>query len=201
MKDFWNQRYQEKELAYGEEPNAFVKEQLLLRKPGRVLFPAEGQGRNSLFAAGQGWEVDAFDYSEEAQQSTLAQAVKRDLTINYRVEDFRLWKSPTALYDLVVLCYVHLKPEWKNEFYPELIKSLKPGGELVLEAFTKTQLAAERASGGPKAEDLLFDADIIRSDFKDLEELYLQEMEIELNEGKYHVGTADIIRFVGQKPI
>lgn len=197
MKDFWNQRYREEELAYGEEPNAFVKTQLSLRKPGKVLFPAEGQGRNSLFAASLGWQVDAFDYSEEARNSTIKQAERRGLQIHYQVQNFLEWKSPGELYDLIVLCYVHLKPDWKTVFYPELIKSLRPGGELILEAFTKTQLAAERASGGPKAEDLLFDATIIREDFGDLEEIYLEEMELELNEGKYHVGVADIIRFIG----
>lgn len=47
-------------IAYGTEPNAFFKAQLDQLTPGRLLLPAEGEGRNAVYAAKKGWEVAAF---------------------------------------------------------------------------------------------------------------------------------------------
>jgi hypothetical protein len=61
MIDFWNARYSAAEYAYGTEPNAFFKAQLDQLTPGRLLLPAEGEGRNAVYAAKKGWEVAAFE--------------------------------------------------------------------------------------------------------------------------------------------
>ena len=68
MKEFWNERYRQNEFAYGEEPNEFLKEQLAKLQPGSILFPAEGEGRNAVYAAQSGWQVSAFDISEEGKK-------------------------------------------------------------------------------------------------------------------------------------
>ena len=73
MKEFWNQRYSELGYAYGTEPNEFFKEALLrykeelLPEHPRLLMPAEGEGRNAVYAAELGFEVTAFDVSEQAR--------------------------------------------------------------------------------------------------------------------------------------
>lgn len=199
MKEFWDERYAEDELAYGHQPNAFVKEYLDGKTPGKILFPAEGQGRNAIFAATLGWTVDAFDYSPVARRRALDLAQKAAVKINYFIQDMLTYEPPLHKYDVIFLCFVHLKPEWRSSFYPQLLQALKPGGKLVMEAFTKTQLAYQHLSGGPSNEMLLFTADIVRKDFQDLNEEYLEEMATELNEGKYHVGPAHIIRYIGRK--
>jgi Tellurite resistance protein TehB len=71
MKDFWNTRYKEESYAYGIEPNAFFKENIDKLVPGKILLPAEGEGRNAVYAARKGWEVTAFDFSDEAKIKTL----------------------------------------------------------------------------------------------------------------------------------
>ena len=63
MKDFWNERYGAPEYAYGTEPNVFFKQELDGLKPGRLLLPAEGEGRNGVYAAEKGWSVSAYDWS------------------------------------------------------------------------------------------------------------------------------------------
>ena len=199
MKEFWNSRYKEEGHAYGEEPNAFVKQYLTGKNPGRILFPAEGQGRNAIFAAQLGWQVDAFDFSAEAQKSALDGAEKAAVKITYSVQDMLTYQAVENQYDVIALCYVHLKEEWKEIFYPQLFKGLKPEGELVMEAFTKTQLAFQHLSGGPPNETLLFTTEIVRKDFSALKEIYLEELETVLSEGKYHSGPAHIIRYVGAK--
>lgn len=199
MKEFWNARYSEDGLAYGTVPNDFIKQCLDDREPGRVLFPAEGQGRNAIYAAKRGWQVDAFDYSEVARDKAIELANAAGVSINYEVQDMLIYQAPEACYDLIALSYVHLKPEWRKTFYPQLYIALKPGGELIKEGFRTTQLAYQHLSGGPKDETLLFTAEIIRSDFKDFEEIYLEELETTLSAGKYHVGPAHIIRYIGKK--
>jgi len=199
LKEFWDERYAEKKLAYGEQPNAFVKEYLEGKTPGAILFPAEGQGRNAIFAAKKGWKVDAFDYSSIAMERAQSLAKQAGVSINYSVQDMLEYEPPEHKYDVIFLVYVHLKPEWRSKFYPKLLKALKPNGILVMEAFTKTQLAYQHLSGGPANEMLLYTADIVRNDFRNLEEVYLEEMKTELNEGKYHIGPAHIIRYIGRQ--
>ena len=68
----WNDRYSNPEYAYGTAPNEWFKEQLThLPGKGRILLPAEGEGRNAVFAAKQGWEVSAFDPSEAGREKAL----------------------------------------------------------------------------------------------------------------------------------
>ena len=64
MKEFWDSRYREKEYAYGIEPNEFFKEFIDNNNPGKILLPGEGEGRNAVYSASKGWQVDAFDYSK-----------------------------------------------------------------------------------------------------------------------------------------
>ncbi len=47
----WDDRYSKEEFAYGEEPNNYLAEQLIKLNDGSILFPAEGEGRNAIFAA------------------------------------------------------------------------------------------------------------------------------------------------------
>jgi hypothetical protein len=67
----WNERYANEEFAYGEEPNNYLKEQLTKLDAGKILFPAEGEGRNAVFAAKEGWTVSAFDISNEGLRKAL----------------------------------------------------------------------------------------------------------------------------------
>ena len=65
---FWDERFSAKEYIYGTEPNEYVKEQLAKLKPGRILFAAEGEGRNAVYAATKSWDVVAFDPSKAGKQ-------------------------------------------------------------------------------------------------------------------------------------
>jgi hypothetical protein len=58
MSQFWDQRYQTEEYAYGKEANAFFSAQLKKTAPGCLLLPGEGEGRNAVYAAKKGWMVD-----------------------------------------------------------------------------------------------------------------------------------------------
>ncbi len=196
MKEFWNQRFSTEEWIYGKEPNKYFKQFIDSHKPGTILLPAEGQGRNAVYAASKGWEVDAFDFSEVAREKALAYAKQKNVAINYElksIEDFKADKK----YSAVALLYVHLPGKIRQQFHQEVYDSIKPGGYLVFEAFSKEQLEFE--SGGPKDEALLYDAPSICSDFPFIHLLTCGQSIVELDEGPYHKGKAALLRMTGQR--
>ena len=68
----WDDRFGKQEFAYGVEPNDYLKEQLEKLNKGNIFFPAEGEGRNAVYAAKQGWDVSAFDISKEGKRKADA---------------------------------------------------------------------------------------------------------------------------------
>ena len=107
MKQFWNQRYAENEMVYGREPNAYFKSFIDSHKPGTLLLPAEGEGRNAVYAATKGWKVDAFDFSEVAKEKAINITRDKKVMINYELKNIAEFKA-TRQYDAVGLVYVHL---------------------------------------------------------------------------------------------
>ena len=93
MKEFWNQRYAENEWVYGQGPNNFFKKFIDSNKRGTLLLPADGEGRNSVYAASKGWEVNAFDYSEVAQKRALEFADSKKVKINFELESIQAFKA------------------------------------------------------------------------------------------------------------
>lgn len=198
MKDFWESRYREENYAYGLHPNVFYSKQLKKIKPsGSILLPMEGEGRNAVYAAKLGWTVDAFDFSAAAKSKALKLAEKESTSINFTIASAEDFIPKAEQYDAVALIYAHLAPDLRRNFHRKLTESLKPGGNLILEAFTPAQLA--HSSGGPKKEDMLYTGKMLRKDFENLEIVLLDETEIELEEGEFHRGLAAVVRLLARK--
>jgi cyclopropane fatty-acyl-phospholipid synthase-like methyltransferase len=196
MKEVWNSRYKQTEYIYGIKPNEYLKSFLETHKSGNILLPADGEGRNAVFAAKLGWQVDAFDYSESAQNKAIQLAKINNVDINYSVSDVMHF-STTNSYDLIAIIFLHLTPEIRTQFFSKLSTFLNPGGYILLEAFSKDQL--KYSSGGPKDSNLLYDLTEINKDFQDLKIKELIESEIFLDEGDLHQGKANVIRLLAQK--
>ena len=196
MQQFWDQRYVENETVYGNEPNKFFKLFIDLHKPGTLLLPGEGEGRNAVYAASKGWQVDAFDFSQVAREKALDFARGERVIINYELKnivDFKAGKQ----YDAVGLIFVHLPEVLRRKFHQEVYNSIKPGGFMVLEAFAKEQ--AQLESGGPRDATLLYDAPSLCNDFPFLHMISCEQKEIFLEEGDYHKGKASVLRMIGQR--
>lgn len=196
-KQFWDDRYSSENYIYGTQPNRFFKEQIDQLEPGRLLLPAEGEGRNAIYAAREGWRVDAFDISEKGRKKALELAKRNHVTINYTICKFNDFEVEAESYDSIALIYAHLHTSQRREIHQKLIEGLKPGGHLLLEAFSKDQLGND--SGGPKNLEMLYDLDELLEDFKTLQINLAEATEIDLEEGKHHEGTADVIRILAQK--
>jgi len=196
MQQFWDKRYQETDHVYGEAPNAYFKAFIDQQKPGTLLLPAEGEGRNAVYAASKGWVVEAFDFSAVARDKALKVAAAKGVKIRYDLQDISLFKA-SKQYDLVALLYVHLPESLRHSFHTEIYKSVRPGGFLLLEAFAREQLGLD--SGGPKDLSLLYDAPSICHDFPFLHLLSCEQKEVTLDEGEFHQGKAAVLRLTGQR--
>jgi len=202
MKQKWDERYQAPEFAYGKEPNIFFKEWLLKFETGSILMPADGEGRNGVFAARLGWEVTSFDLSIQGQLKALQLAEEHAVTMKYIVGDFEQLHFQKESFDAIGLLYAHVAAEQKLLFHQQLNDYLKPGGIIILEAFSKEHLRFKELDpnvGGPDDIDILYSINEIITDFKNYELLLLTEEAIVLNEGKFHIGKGSVIRFVGRK--
>lgn len=198
MENLWDQRYASDSYIYGTEPNDWFVEKLKIMKKGRLLLPAEGEGRNAVWAAGEGWDVTAFDQSPEAKTKALRLADEKSVNIEYLVKDLRCFRGEENSYDVIALIYVHMPSDFRTKVHNELMKLLKPGGCLIFEAFSKAQLP--NSSGGPKNIDLLYDADELKSDFSTLKLLEFHNVRVHLEEGEFHKGIANVIRIFARKP-
>jgi 2-polyprenyl-3-methyl-5-hydroxy-6-metoxy-1,4-benzoquinol methylase len=196
-KDFWDKRYSEEQFAYGTKPNEFYKEQIEKMKPGKAFFLGEGEGRNAVFAAKLGWQVDAVDFSEAAKEKALWLAKKNDVEINYTVKDFHDFDFKKNYYDLVVMIFLHLPSIINQKIFVGSISSLKQKGKLLIETFNKEQI--NNPSGGPKDPNLLFSEKELFDFTSELKIEILESKSITLDEGLYHKGKADVIRFLGEK--
>ena len=198
----WDERYKDPDFAYGKEPNLFFKEWISQFSPGMILMPADGEGRNGVFAAEIGWNVTSFDLSVEGRSKALQLARERGVSVNYIVGSLEDLTFKREAFDAIGLVYAHFSGENKSVLHKKLDEYLKPGGVIILEAFSKNHLYLRKLNpkvGGPTDIKMLYSKEEIMNDFGNYEILKLEEEEIDLKEGKYHIGKGAVIRFVGRK--
>jgi hypothetical protein len=205
MSDFWDDRYRGEAYAYGTEPNRFLASQLArIPQCARVLFVAEGEGRNAVCAAEQGYEVHAFDASREGQRKALSLASARGVLLTYEVADSRTVTFPSGHFAGIVLVFAHLPGPLRRSVHRRLLSFLAPGGHLLLEGFSVAHQRYQQVNplaGGPLDADRLYTLADIREDFDALDTVLLEEVEADLEEGRYHQGKAALVRYVGQKRV
>lgn len=198
----WNERFSKDEFAYGELPNEYFKEQLEKLPVGSILLPAEGEGRNGIFAATLGWTVSAFDISSAGRDKALRLAEKNSVSIDYQIGEIEKINYKPGQFDAVGLIYAHFPPHIKSYYHKLIQQYLRKGGTIIFEAFSKNHLAFRSKNervGGPNNLDSLFSMAEIKSDFQDFKIIELTEKEVVLDEGILHNGVGSVIRFVGVK--
>ncbi|HEY9641929.1 MAG TPA: class I SAM-dependent methyltransferase [Coleofasciculaceae cyanobacterium] len=192
----WDQRYAVDEYIYGTEPNSFLAEHAeMLSSP--VLSLAEGEGRNAVFLASLGLKVHGVDGSNVGLAKAQALARSRGVEIQTEVADLGVFKPAANHYGSVISIFAHLPSAIREKLYPLVERCLKPGGIILLEAYSEDQLA--RDTGGPKDADMLMTRVKIEREFPHCEPILLRELEREVCEGTYHTGVASVVQFIGKK--
>jgi SAM-dependent methyltransferase len=124
----WNKRYQDGAYAERSRPSPVLEDWVELISPGKALDVACGTGRNALYLAAKGFDVDAVDISDEALDRARTTGHRLGLRVNWLAQDL---DEPLALecpYQLIlVIRYVNLS------LIRQLTAHLNPGGFLICE--------------------------------------------------------------------
>lgn len=196
----WNQRFGAEEYVFGKAPNAFLAaHKPLLPARGRALCVADGEGRNSVWLAGQGLEVTAFDFSPVGVAKARRLAAERGVRVHYEVASVYDWRWPQAAFDVVAAIFVQFAdPAMRAFMFERMVGALSQGGLLLLEGYTPKQL--EYRTGGPSQVENLYTAPMLREAFGALEILELEEYEADVTEGTRHSGRSALIDLVARRP-
>lgn len=201
-KEYWDERYARSEYAYGEAPNEFIEETLPKYPTGKILFPADGEGRNSVYAAKLGWTVSAFDLSDKGKQKAMDLATAFNVAIDYEVSGAEDVNYELESFDAIAFVFAHFPASVKQQYNKKMLDFLKSGGLVFFEAFGKDHIEYQEkypSIGGPKDVAMLFSKEELMDSFADFEVILLEVVEQTLNEGPFHQGVGSVIRFIGRK--
>jgi SAM-dependent methyltransferase len=195
----WNQRFAAPGFLFGSEPNGWLREHANVWAPGsQVLCVADGEGRNSVWLAGQGFSVTAFDIATTGVAKARAFAEQRGVAVRYAVADCDNYAWPDASLDGVAAIFVQFAdPALRQRLFANIVRALKPGGRLVLQGYTPRQLAYR--TGGPPQASHLYTAPMLRDAFAELDIETLREYEADLAEGSGHHGRSALIGLVARR--
>lgn len=196
----WNRRFEGDGFHFGTAPNAWLVEHAGLFRPGqRVLCVADGEGRNSVWLAGRGLEVDAFDVAEVGVRKARRFAAESGVKVNFTVSDCDAYAWPAGACDAVVAIFVQFAdPAMRERLFANMVRALRPGGLVALLGYAVKQL--EYGTGGPPIAAHLYTPALLRDAFGDLDIVELREFEAELAEGTGHCGRSALVGLVARRP-
>jgi len=197
--DTWDQRFSGTDFVFGTEPNAWLESQRnLFEKGKRALAVADGEGRNSVWLARQGLQVDAFDISAVGVAKARTLAETENVSVNLNVADCDAWHWQPEQYDYVVAIFIQFAdPAMRQRLFANIVNTLKPGGYLILQGYTPKQL--EYKTGGPGVLENLDTEALLRESFATLQIIELREYEAELSEGRRHAGRSALVGMTARK--
>jgi SAM-dependent methyltransferase len=195
----WDKRFSIPDYVFGEEPNAFLVSQAKHLGRGRALALADGEGRNSVWLARQGFTVDAFDFSAPAVAKAKALAQKHQVVVNFSCTNWQTFDWKPKHYDLVAgIFFQFANPVERSQLFEKMKQSLKPGGTVIIQGYGKNQLSYN--TGGPGKLENLYDEDMLRLAFAGFSVQVCQTYEAEIQEGQGHMGMSALVGFLAKKP-
>lgn len=196
---FWDERYSAFDLAYGDQPNDFLKGQKTALPKGTCLCLAEGQGRNAVWLAQQGLEVMAVDQSSVGLARAQKLASEKAVHIGTQAADLADYDMGVRKWDMIVSIFGHLPPELRRDVHARVVTALKPGGVFLLEAYTPKQLEMDGVGGPPNAELLMSEKDLL-NELAGLDFMVACETEREIHESEMHHGRSAVVQILARKP-
>ncbi|GAA4415462.1 class I SAM-dependent methyltransferase [Quisquiliibacterium transsilvanicum] len=195
----WNQRFSKEGFLFGTEPNAWLREHADAWKPGeRVLCVADGEGRNSVWLAARGLEVEAFDIAEVGIAKARQLAARHGVQVHFEVADCDGYAWREGAFDGVAAIFVQFAdPPTRTRLFEHMKRALRPGGTLVLQGYTPKQL--DYRTGGPPIASHLYTKAMLREAFADMEIVELREYEADVAEGTGHLGRSALIGMVARR--
>ena len=194
----WDERYGASGFFYGTEPNDFLRERCAaIPAGGDVLCLAEGEGRNAVFLAGQGYRVVAVDQSAVGLGKATQLAADRGVRIETVVANLDGYAIEPGRWDGIVSIWCHLPTALRAAVHRQVVAGLKAGGVFLLEAYTPAQL--QHGTGGPKDIDLLPTLAALRQELAGLDLLHAVEIERVIHEGQGHAGLSAVVQVLARR--
>jgi cyclopropane fatty-acyl-phospholipid synthase-like methyltransferase len=199
-RETWDARFSSDDYIFGTEPNVWLAQHADLFKPGmRVLAVADGEGRNSVWMAKLGLQVDAFDISPVGIEKAKKLAQQQGVDVNFSIHGIEDYPWTTGDYDAVVAIFIQFAdPDTRAALFKRMKSALKPDGVLLLQGYTPKQL--EYKTGGPPNLSHLYTEDLLQEAFGDLDISELRAYEDVLTEGTQHHGQSALIGLVARRP-
>ena len=195
----WDERYKEEGFAYGTEPNDFLKSEFFrIPKGGRVLCLAEGEGRNAVFLAKEGYTVTAVDQSSVGLEKAKSFAGENGVKISTVVANLANYELGNEVWDGIVSIAAHVPPLLRKNIHSNVVRALKKNGVFILEAYTENQLMMD-GIGGPPQKELLMSLKELKVELDGLDFIIGAELVRNISEGKYHQGESAIVQIVACK--
>jgi 2-polyprenyl-3-methyl-5-hydroxy-6-metoxy-1,4-benzoquinol methylase len=195
----WNARFAREDFLFGEQPNAFLRAQARwLRPGGSVLCVADGEGRNSVWLAAQGFQVTAFDFAPNAVAKARRLAQSRNVSVDQKLSDAYTWPWTSKQYDALVAVFIQfLPPERRDEVFAGMKSAVAPGGLFLLEGYRPEQV--DYKTGGPPRREHMYTRAWLEGTFSGWEILVLKDYDAVIQEGQAHSGTSALIDLVARK--
>lgn len=195
--DFWNKRYADEDYIYGTAPNDFLRANVNQLKKGRVLCLAEGEGRNAVYLAEQGFDVTALDSSSVGLEKAQALAAKKNVSITTVCADLNEYQFAESSWDSIVAIFMHLPKALRSTVYASVQKALVADGVFLTEVYRPAQLGY--GTGGPSDVNMLVSLDDVQTKMTALKPVFAQETMREVLEGTGHTGNAAVTQFIGKR--
>jgi len=164
----WDKRFGRKEFALGKGPNPFLKKHISFLPKGKALDMATGEGRNAVFLAQNGFEVDAVDISQKGLKKARKLAQEKGVKVNALLVDLDHYQIEKDRYDLIANFYF-----LKRRLIPKIRKGLKKGGKVIFETYLLEHRTL--ATGGPKQTKFFLKPNELLTLFKNFRILFYRE--------------------------
>lgn len=193
----WDERYAEEEYAYGKQPNDFLVENFRVIPKGKVLSLAEGEGRNAVFLAQQGYDVTAVDGSSVGLEKAQKLAQEKGVKITTIQADLDSYEIETNMWDGIISIFCPLTESQRQRIHQQVVLGLKENGVYLIEAYTPEQV--ELGTGGGKSIETMTTKQSLEQDLSALKFLKLHQTIREIIEGKYHTGIGSVVQGIAVK--
>jgi SAM-dependent methyltransferase len=198
----WSRRYRDagNDYLFGTAPNKYLARHVDLLSGCRdVLCVADGEGRNSVWLAQQGFEVTANEISAVAREKAGKLASGRGVCVRFEQADILSGPWPTAAFDALIAIFIQFAgPAERESLFDGMKQAVRPGGMILVQGYTPKQL--EYRTGGPSAIENLYTEALVRRYFADWDLLRVDEYEDDLAEGSGHYGRSALLGVVARRP-
>lgn len=195
----WDERFSTPDYLFGTEPAEFLPRVIgLVPESAQLLFLADGEGRNSAWAAGQGYRVAAMEQSPVALTKARALDRQRGVQVERRQADILDWDW-SEQFDAIIGIFIQFSPpDERHLIHQGIRRAVRPGGLVLLHGYAPRQV--DYGTGGPPCAENMYELDDLRADFAGWKVLRAIDYDAVIAEGAGHDGRSALVDFIALNP-